>query len=608
MYKWLLPTISEVLGHSQADRCPDHRTQKQQSEGTGKSANGTSDRATVWRKQMRSEREWCGAIAAVNCLLEQEIVNAPLSPTANNGSQDFGKSHGLVLSGPVPVLTDPTQVENFSTWTFTSQPQKPGRLLTSHLLPTPTGGSAPIPEPAVLPLASVDPLATEQFCLVLTGGFSLIMVKGQDIKGNPAFQFSFEPEVVHLAWQALRSRVLPFDRDRVLRKLDAEFKKFEPVAPDYKTVCTFTQLLLEHLPEPMERDGGSVAQERNPSELISLDWVGGNHSDWSDLGVPTWVSVTATTVSCALSRPIHLDEGVAPPRDAESLRSPQQSAIELDTLDVSMPSTARTAKPKRARLNERIEELSGATANKGVRNQSPAQDVELLQAIAHEVRTPLATIRTLTRLLLRRRNLDPEVIKRLEAIDRECTEQIDRFGLIFRAVELETSKDTRTPVQLTSTSVTQVLDSCIPRWQKQASRRNLTLDVHLPQKMPSVVSDPTLLDQVLTGVIDNFTSTLPAGGNVQVEVMLAGHQLKVQLISKHPSVDSKESSVSSKHALKSIGQMLMFQPETGNLSLNLSVTKNLFQALGGKLIVRNRPQQGEVLTIFLPLEMRGEPR
>jgi signal transduction histidine kinase len=36
----------------------------------------------------------------------------------------------------------------------------------------------------------------------------------------------------------------------------------------------------------------------------------------------------------------------------------------------------------------------------------------------------------------------------------------------------------------------------------------------------------------------------------------------------------------------------------------LSVTKNLFQALGGKLIVRQKPQQGEVLTIFLPLETR----
>jgi len=30
--------------------------------------------------------------------------------------------------------------------------------------------------------------------------------------------------------------------------------------------------------------------------------------------------------------------------------------------------------------------------------------------------------------------------------------------------------------------------------------------------------------------------------------------------------------------------MLMFQPETGNISLNLTATKHLFQTIGGKLM------------------------
>jgi hypothetical protein len=54
---------------------------------------------------------------------------------------------------------------------------------------------------------------------------------------------------------------------------------------------------------------------------------------------------------------------------------------------------------------------------------------------------------------------------------------------------------------------------------------------------------------------------------------------------------------------KSLGQLLMFHPETGNISLNFAATKHLFQAIGGKLIVRQRPHQGEVLTIFLPMEV-----
>merc|ERR1712117_460142 len=61
-------------------------------------------------------------------------------------------------------------------------------------------------------------------------------------------------------------------------------------------------------------------------------------------------------------------------------------------------------------------------------------DVELLQAIAHEVKTPLATIQTLTRLLLKRLNLNQEVMrKHLQMIDTECASQIERFSLIFRA-------------------------------------------------------------------------------------------------------------------------------------------------------------------------------
>jgi len=232
-------------------------------------------------------------------------------------------------------------------------------------------------------------------------------------------------------------------------------------------------------------------------------------------------------------------------------------------------------------------------------------DVELLQAIAHEVRTPLATIRTLARSLLKRTDLPAVVVKRLEAIDRECSEQIDRFSLFFRAVELETSANRHSAMPLTRTSVEQVLKLSIPRWQQQASQRQLKLDVVMPETMPTVVSDPIMLDQALTSLIERFTRSLPAGSHIRVEVAPAGNQLKVQLQSQPedaanlgpnwPGHDLMSSA-------KSLGQLLTFQPETGSITLNLAATKNLFQALGGKLIVKQRPQQGEVMTVFLPLE------
>ncbi|GBE95182.1 two-component sensor histidine kinase Hik34 [Nostoc cycadae WK-1] len=235
----------------------------------------------------------------------------------------------------------------------------------------------------------------------------------------------------------------------------------------------------------------------------------------------------------------------------------------------------------------------------------PVPDVELLQAFAHEVRTPLTTIRTMTRLLLKRRDLPAGVSDRLKIIDHECTEQIDRMELLFKAAELETCAATKAAnTHLTPMSLNQVLQQSIPRWQQAATRRNLTLEVVVPQQLPTVVSNPTMLDRVLTGLMENFTRSLPAGSHIQVQVIPAGDQLKLQL---SPQLQCQDTDAADTFVTppirKALGQLLMFQPETGTISLNLNATKHLFQAIGGKLIVRQRPQYGEVLTIFLPLEV-----
>lgn len=242
----------------------------------------------------------------------------------------------------------------------------------------------------------------------------------------------------------------------------------------------------------------------------------------------------------------------------------------------------------------------GAQASTQAEPNLGGLDVELLRAIAHEVRTPLATIRTMTRLLLRRKDLDAKVTQRLEGIDQECTEQIDRFGLIFKATELDPSDHAPTQ-HLAAMPLEQVFRTGLPRWQNQARRRDLSLELKLPEQMPMIVSDPNMLDQALTGLMDRFTRQLPAQSHIQLKVSLAGDQLKLQFQAQSDASGIPVASPAPP-LRKSLGQLLSFQPDTGSLSLNLDVTKHLFQALGGKLLVKDRPQTGEVLTVFLPLK------
>ncbi|MEM6403131.1 MAG: histidine kinase dimerization/phospho-acceptor domain-containing protein, partial [Cyanobacteria bacterium P01_D01_bin.116] len=484
-YKWILPSLKEILVAQGAveTECSLHKARQQ------------------WRT---------AASAAQELLLNSLSVVAP------------DTNQGLVLTAPAPVLCESRLNECLRTVTFTAKPFNPLALMPFHM--SHEGQTAPenlqenlFDEP-VLPLLKVDPLSREQFCLILTKKFSLILVLAEEENHKGKFLFSFDPEVIEKAWQALAARVM-LTNPNFFSELEELLQEYYPVAPDYKLVMQFSQLLLAEYPEPEDKEARfcSKGAGENKSKLEEDNGVFGY-------------------------------------------------------------STTSTKHPSRS-------------------------DVELLQAFAHEVRTPLTTIRTTTRLLLKQKDLSAKVIKRLQSIDRECTEQIDRMELLFRAAELETSSSTNpSSSQLTSMCLEQMLQQSIPRWQQAANRRNLTLDVVLPQQLPAVVTNPNMLDRVLTGLMENFTRNLPAGSNIQVRVIQAGDQLKLQLL---PSCSQGIKTAQSSHTppiRKAIGQLLTFQPETGTISLNLTATKHLFQAIGGKLIVRERPQHGEVLTIYLPLE------
>lgn len=547
MYKWYLPTLSELMAPELA---------------AGNTALGKL--GFVAQQQVRAEREWSGAIAALNLLLQRYIQPAAQSKT--NGCSPL--IQGVLLSGPVPVVESPDLLARLSTWTFTTHPLGPDAWMPLHLLPTsaqqtfksPTGNTS-------LALMPNDPLATEQFCLVLTAHFGLVMVLGEDASGAPAFLFSFDPEVVLQSWQALRGRML-FTSPEHLPQIDYLLEKYTPVVPDFRLVTEFSRLMLASLP------------------LVETDTViapatNGHGSSVMGMAAPT-VAVEKQVSDSQFATPRSNGTRPATVKKCSSVSSEIATAAEVAARELGRSEQGQAADKE--------------TAKEGF-------DSELLQAIAHEVRTPLTTIRTLTRLLLKRKDLSPDVLKRLEVIDQECTDQIDRFNLFFKAVEV--AKAPKQPLSpLAPISLAQIFQQTVPRWKQQASQRNLTLDVALPQKLPMVVTDPTMLDQVLTGLIDRIIHTLAPGSHIQVQVTLAGHQLKLQFESQSQTGEvGRQAGLS---PLKALGQLLMFQPETGNLSLNLAVTKTLFQALGGKMTVKQRPQQGEVLTVFLPLETRSD--
>jgi signal transduction histidine kinase len=575
----LLPTISAIVAlgeFSTGDQLADVTDIKT-----------ISELLPAAEKQQRAEKEWQGAVAALNQLLSQQVLSqmSPKEQAKATYKKSSKAPKALVISGPVPLLNDlalsASVASQISSWTLVPKSSEPFISSFSTLAPstlTPKHASEQSLDPSgftdsshssdssggsfaddfaaikrlfkkqpqqpsfhthLLPLLEDDPLAQERFTLVLTSKFSLVLVLGKDADDELRFQFSFMPEVVNSVWRMLRSRIRVV-RPQQLEFIDPLVEKFVPVDPHYRIVSQFNRWMLACLPQP-----------------------------------PT-------------HRPTHRLENSAP-ANRRAVHSAVHSAMHKSGETTLPAGSLSTGLPTGADTLPTAGQVS---------------DSALLQAMAHEIRTPLTTIRTYTRSLLKRQDLDAQVIKRLQSIDRECTQQIDRFSLIFRAVELEAvSQLPKSP--LSAIALHQVFQEAIPQWQQAARRRNLSLEVGLPPELPMVASDPTMLQHVLTGLVELFTHSVSPGSHIQLHVIHAGAQLKLQFQSQGDPTQPNAAPQCSPPPLQSLGHLLMFQPETGGLSLNLEATKNLFHALGAKLTVRERSNQGTTWTVFLPLEASG---
>ena len=248
-----------------------------------------------------------------------------------------------------------------------------------------------------------------------------------------------------------------------------------------------------------------------------------------------------------------------------------------------------------SRLANIVPNINFKAPNKEEMNETiHITEAKLLEAISHEVRTPLATIKTLISSTLKKYNMDEKIKSRLIQIDNECTEQIDRFGLIFNAAEL-VSGDPSPPQSLASINLGEILKNLSPYWEAQLERRGISLKMDIPNELPEILSNSEKIELMLGGLIDKNTRGLKEGSTLILELRPAGQKVKLQLYVQKENSDVKEKTYKSDGS--DLGPVLNWNPQTGSLQISQAATQKLLASLGGH--VTQRRDTG--LTVFFPI-------
>jgi two-component system sensor histidine kinase KdpD len=215
----------------------------------------------------------------------------------------------------------------------------------------------------------------------------------------------------------------------------------------------------------------------------------------------------------------------------------------------------------------------------------------LLRAVSHDLRTPLATIEANVSSLLQSdvEWSSAEQQKFLTSIEREVHRLTRLVTNLLDAGRLEAGA-------VTPRSVEVELDDLVASALETIDTRGRTLDIHLPDDLPPLKTDPDLIERVIANVVSNACRFSPSDKPVRIRAGASSGKVDLLVIDCGPGIhESQRESI--------LAPFQRLNDEGSGAGLGLTVAYGFISLLGGRLRFEDTPGGGLTVVIELPHEL-----
>jgi PAS domain S-box-containing protein len=226
---------------------------------------------------------------------------------------------------------------------------------------------------------------------------------------------------------------------------------------------------------------------------------------------------------------------------------------------------------------------------------------EFLATLSHELRNPLAPIRTAARLLASPQ-LPPE---KLQWAQRVIERQVHHMALLLDDL-LDVARITQGKLQLKRQSVTldSVIDAAVEAARPLIDGKNHRLTVTLPPAPLALEADPLRLAQVVSNLLTNAAKYSEPGGAIEVRVEAGTHSLDLSI--KDQGIGIAPESVEGLFDMFS--QVEISSDRSAGLGIGLALVKGLTELHGGFVEVKSQGLgHGSEFIVHLPLTQADSP-
>ena len=207
---------------------------------------------------------------------------------------------------------------------------------------------------------------------------------------------------------------------------------------------------------------------------------------------------------------------------------------------------------------------------------------EMASSVAHNIRNPLASIRSSAELNLE--SSDPHAAEGFHDVLRD----VDRIS--SRITEL-LHMSQQGPAETRHIDLADLVKGCVAEQLAAFHRQEQSLHFNPPSTQAQVQADPHLLQQVLHSVLANASEAMPAGRTCVVSIREAGHDWALEIQDEGPGMGAD-----------TITQVFrpFFTTKPKGLGLGLPLAKRIIERMNGSLNLRSQIGEGTTVTIELP--------
>jgi two-component system sensor histidine kinase KdpD len=214
----------------------------------------------------------------------------------------------------------------------------------------------------------------------------------------------------------------------------------------------------------------------------------------------------------------------------------------------------------------------------------------LLNAVSHDLRTPLASATAAVTSLRGDVRFTPEDREELLAT---AEESLDRLrALVENLLDMSRLQAGALALALQPVDVGDVVAAAVRAVGPAAG----AVVIHVPDDVPDMVADPVLLERALANLVGNALRHASSGPPPEIRATGAGGRVELRVVDRGPGVPREDwdqiflpfQRLGDTHAGAGVG-------------LGLALSRGLVEAMGGTLVPEATPGGGLTMTVSLPV-------